>query len=63
MKARKAAGITQVQLAKRLKSTQSMVSKAEAGERRLDVIELHSWCKALGKPFSEFASALDAALD
>ena len=37
--ARKAAGLTQQQLAKRLKKHQSYVSKYETGERRLDVPE------------------------
>lgn len=59
---RKAAGLTQRQLAKKLRSTQSMVSKAENGERRLDVVELFAWCAALGKRFSEFTAELDAEL-
>ena len=37
--ARKQAGITQTQLAARLKRPQSFVAKYEGGERRLDVIE------------------------
>ena len=37
---REAAGLTQVQLAKRLKQSQSFVSKVEVGERRLDVVQL-----------------------
>ena len=37
--ARKGAGLTQQQLAKRLKKHQSYVSKYETGERRLDVPE------------------------
>ena len=36
---RKAAGVTQVELAERLGKPQSFVSKVERGERRLDVIE------------------------
>ncbi len=46
--ARVSNGITQVELAKRLKRPQSFVAKYEQGERRLDVIELLTVCDALG---------------
>ena len=42
------AGLTQVQVAERLDEPQSFVSKYEAGERRLDVVELHQVAGALG---------------
>ncbi|MEU9685365.1 helix-turn-helix domain-containing protein [Amycolatopsis japonica] len=42
------AGLTQVQVAERLQEPQSFVSKYEAGERRLDVVELHHVAVALG---------------
>ena len=45
---RKAAGITQVELAERLGRPQSFVSKVERGERRLDVIEFCQVAEALG---------------
>lgn len=61
--ARKRAGLTQEQLAIRLKETQSFVSKCERGERRIDVIELRSFCKAIGISFSEFTRALDGDSD
>lgn len=44
---RKAAGITQVELAERLGKPQSFVSKVERGERRLDVIEFCQVAEAL----------------
>lgn len=47
--ARKAAGITQVELAARLDRPQSFVSKVERGERRLDVIEFCQVAEALGQ--------------
>lgn len=45
---RERAGVTQTDLAKKLKQTQSYVSKVERGERRLDVVQLRWWCVALG---------------
>lgn len=47
IEARKLAGLTQVELADRLKRPQSFVSKYERGERRLDVIEFCEVCRAL----------------
>ena len=49
--ARIAAGVNQIDLADRVGMTQSMVSKCERGERRLDVIELRRWCGAIDVPF------------
>lgn len=49
IKRREAAGLTQKQLADRVgKKHQSFVSKYESGERRLDVIEFVTICRALG---------------
>jgi transcriptional regulator with XRE-family HTH domain len=50
--------VTQVELARRLKSTQSFVSKCERGERRLDVVELRLWCEALGVSLPAFMADL-----
>jgi transcriptional regulator with XRE-family HTH domain len=47
-------GITQSRLAVRLKETQSEISKFERGERRLDLVQLHRWCQAVGLPLTEF---------
>lgn len=57
-KVRLESGITQVQLAKMLGEPQSFVSNCERGEHRLDIIELHAFCKALGKPLPEFIAGL-----
>lgn len=46
--ARKSAGLTQVELAARLKQHQSYVSKYESGVRRLDVVEYMQVAKAVG---------------
>lgn len=59
---RRAAGLTQVELAERLDETQTFISKVERGERRLDVVELRRFCRALGVPVTEFVAGLDAAL-
>ena len=52
---RQTAGVTQVELAKRLRTTQSIVSKWERGELRLDFVQIHRVCHALEKSFVEFA--------
>lgn len=46
--------ISQEALARKLRVGQSMVSKVERGERRLDVVELEIWCRALGTNLNEF---------
>lgn len=45
--ARKAAGLTQEQLANRLRQHQSFVARVESGERRIDVVELIVLSRAL----------------
>jgi transcriptional regulator with XRE-family HTH domain len=48
------AGLRQEDLAKKLKQSQSFVSKYESGERRLDLLELKQICRAVGLTLSEF---------
>ncbi|MGX1259353.1 helix-turn-helix domain-containing protein [Sinorhizobium fredii] len=47
VQARKDAGMTQVELGKRIGQRQTFVSKFELGERRLDVAEFVVICRAL----------------
>ena len=52
------AGLTQVEVARRLDVAQSFVSKYESGERRLDVIELRHVAQALGTTLDTVVSRL-----
>jgi len=56
--ARKAAGMTQIQLAGLLQKPQSYVAKYEQGERRLDVIEFLAICKHFGADPHELLDAI-----
>lgn len=55
---RRNAGLTQVQVAERLGAPQSFVSKYEAGERRLDVIELRHVAEAMGTTLNAVVARL-----
>ena len=59
---RLAANITQVQLAKKLRQSQSFVSKCERGEDRLDVVQLRSICRALGTTLPSFIKKYERRL-
>ena len=52
--ARKRAGLTQVQVARALNRPQSFVSKCEAGERRVDVVELQEFTRVYLVPLAFF---------
>jgi ribosome-binding protein aMBF1 (putative translation factor) len=52
--ARKSAGLTQVQVARKFGTHASFVSKIESAERRIDVIELEEFCKLYGVSLGEF---------
>ena len=53
-KARISAGYTQVEVAKKLKKSQSNVSKEESGQVRLDVIQLKEYAKLYKKDIGFF---------
>ena len=46
--AREEAGLTQLEVANRLNSYNSFLSKVESGERRIDVVELAELCRLYG---------------
>ena len=53
-KARLQAGLTQVQVSKKLRRPQSYISKAEAGEQRLDIVELGKFARLYKKNLDYF---------
>ncbi len=54
VEARKQAGFTQVEVAKRLGKARSFISKCELGERRVDFVELRQLAKIYGKDLRFF---------
>ena len=56
------AGLTQSELASRLGTDQTFISKYESGERRLDILELREVCQVIGIGFVAFIRRLDQDL-
>jgi transcriptional regulator with XRE-family HTH domain len=54
----KKAGLTQHEVAKRLKKPQSFVAKYERGERRIDVVEFLAITRAIGADPAKIVRAL-----
>ena len=50
-------------LASKLGVHQTLISKGELGTRRVDVVELRVWLRALGVSLPEFVGRLEARLD
>ena len=59
---REQAGLTQEDLAERLGETQSFVSKCERGERRMDIVELREFCRAMDITLEKFVKSFERRL-
>lgn len=59
---RQNAGLTQTEVASTLGRPQSYMSKSEAGERQVNVVELVAICRAMDVSWMEFAAQLDGLL-
>lgn len=53
-KARNESGLTQVQVAKKLRRPQSYISTIESGQQRVDVVELQRFAKLYKKDINYF---------
>ncbi len=53
-KAREEAGLTQTEVAKKLKRPQSHISNVESGQQRVDVVELQTFAKIYNKDIGYF---------
>ena len=62
IKARKVAGLTQRDLADRLRKTQSFVAKYEGGERRIDVVEFIAICRMIEVDPVKMLKKIDEAI-
>jgi transcriptional regulator with XRE-family HTH domain len=58
---RERADMTQVELAEKIGETQSYVSKVERGERRLDLVQLQAFCRAMKVTLGTFVAEFEAA--
>jgi len=56
---REQSDLTQVQLAFILQKPQSYISKIESGERKMDILEVRSYCQACGIDWITFLESLE----
>ncbi|MCT4575728.1 helix-turn-helix transcriptional regulator [Donghicola sp.] len=61
--ARKKAGLSQKDLAAKLKHHQSFVARIESGERRIDVVEFIVLARAIGFDAFELLATVEAATE
>ena len=55
---RREAGLSQVEVAEKLRRTRTFVTKCELGERRLDVLEWIDYCRVCGVAPGDFLARL-----
>lgn len=60
---RETLGVTQLKLASIIGTDQTFISKIENSERRIDVVELRTICRALKISFTEFVLELEELLE
>jgi transcriptional regulator with XRE-family HTH domain len=60
---RERAGVTQVELAARLRQTQSFVSKIELGDNRLDLIQLRTILGLIGVRLTDFVERFEREVE
>lgn len=58
-KKRKEAGVLQAEVAAALDTDQSVYSKLETGDRRIDLIQLETICKAIGISLTDFIAEFE----
>ena len=61
--ARNKSGLSQKELANKLKHHQSFVARVESGERRIDVVELIVLARAIGFNASDVLEVVEAATE
>lgn len=61
-KIREEAGLSQLELATKLQTTQSTVSNIERGEKMLDLLELCQVVDAIGIPLAEFIARFETEI-
>lgn len=60
---RQHAGLTQIELAEKLRCHQSLIARIESGERRIDVVELIVLTRAIGCRADEIIREIDAFVE
>ena len=60
---RRERGVTQVQLAERTGLPQSVISKVENGERRVEFVEVEAVCEGVGMSLKSFCRRWDSTPD